>query len=214
MNATEERTMNATADAYINSVLDRMPRDTPLRSQIALELRGHIAERLEQGMELEEVLHQLGDPNRLAESYLSAVPLEKTSAGDRILAKFVDVMASLLMVAPLVLLCYFVAPANIPRVTVVLFTAIAGGCLMLCVYTVIAESSTDQTFGKRMMGLRVVTETGTRISFGQALVRQLPLIFSVIWIDALFALFTERHQRAFEMLSKTRVVRVPRPAAS
>jgi len=28
----------------------------------------------------------------------------------------------------------------------------------------------------------------------------------VFWIDVLFALFTEKHQRAFEILSKTRVV--------
>ena len=212
MNGTEER-MNATADAYINSVLDRMPRDTPLRSQIALELRGHIAERLEQGMELDEILHQLGNPERLAESYLSAVPLEPVSAGDRILAKFVDFMASVLMVSPLGVLCWFIVP-QVPRITILLVVGLAGGCLMLCVYTAIAESATDQTFGKRMMGLRVVDETGTRISFGQALVRQLPVIFSVIWIDALFALFTEKHQRAFEMLSKTRVVKAPRVLAA
>ena len=37
--------------------------------------------------------------------------------------------------------------------------------------------------------------------------RSLPLIFQVFWIDVLFALFTEKHQRAFELLSKTRVVR-------
>jgi len=32
----------------------------------------------------------------------------------------------------------------------------------------------------------------------------------VYLIDAFFALFTERHQRAFELLSKTRVVAAPR----
>jgi len=31
----------------------------------------------------------------------------------------------------------------------------------------------------------------------------------VFWIDVLFALFTERSQRAFELLSKTRVVTTP-----
>ena len=42
---------------------------------------------------------------------------------------------------------------------------------------------------------------------GQAIVRQLPMFLQVYWIDVMFALFTERSQRAFEMLSKTRVVR-------
>ncbi len=36
--------MRNTAD-YIDSVLHYMPRCTPLRQQIALELRGHFAER-------------------------------------------------------------------------------------------------------------------------------------------------------------------------
>ncbi len=40
------------------------------------------------------------------------------------------------------------------------------------------------------------------------MVRSLPSLFQVFMIDALFALFTDKHQRAFEMLSKTRVVRV------
>ena len=57
------------------------------------------------------------------------------------------------------------------------------------------------------MGLYVARETGTRISFGQAVVRQLPVFLQIFLIDALFALFTERHQRAFEMLSRTRTVR-------
>jgi len=197
--------MNTSAESYIQSVLDRMPRDTPLREQIATELRGHVAERLEAGLALEEVLHQLGDPQKLAESYLSAVPLVPVSAGDRIAAKAVDGFLSVLVLTPLMYLCTKLLP-GFPLITMVLIVGLAGGCLLLGVYTAIAESSSDQTIGKRWMGMRVVSETGTRISFGQALVRQLPMVFSVIWVDALFALFTERHQRAFEMLSRTRVV--------
>ena len=53
----------------------------------------------------------------------------------------------------------------------------------------------------------MVTEAGARISTGQAIVRNLPWMLEVFWIDALFALFTDRKQRAFELLSKTRVVR-------
>lgn len=201
--------MTRTADAYIASVLDLMPRDTPLREQIALELRGHIAERLEQGVELEEILHQLGDPEKLAESYLTAVPLETATAGQRIGAKAVDAFVVLMALTPVIWLCTRIAPPEFPRLTLVLVMGLVGGCLLLGLYTVIAESTSDQTFGKRLMGSRVVRESGARISFGQALVRQLPIVFQVIWIDALFALFTERGQRAFEMLSKTRVVQVP-----
>ena len=70
-----------------------------------------------------------------------------------------------------------------------------------------AEARYSRTPGKKMLGLYVVRESGARISFGQAMVRQLPAFLNILFIDALFALFTERHQRAFELLSRTRTVR-------
>ena len=65
-----------TVDAYIDQVLNLLPRGTPLRDQIALELRSIIAERLNAGQTDADVLRQLGDPKQLAESYLSSVRLE------------------------------------------------------------------------------------------------------------------------------------------
>ena len=58
------------------------------------------------------------------------------------------------------------------------------------------------------MGIHVVRESGARISLGQALLRQLPFFGQFFFIDALFALFTGRSQRAFEMLTRTRAVSV------
>ena len=75
--------MTITADDFVNRVLAAMPTATPRRDQIAMELRGHISERLASGQSLQEVLDQLGDPVALAESYLSAVPL---IAGDCLVA--------------------------------------------------------------------------------------------------------------------------------
>jgi uncharacterized RDD family membrane protein YckC len=85
--------------------------------------------------------------------------------------------------------------------------AIVGGSVAFAVYQITAETLSGQTLGKRALNLRVVRESGARISVGQAIVRQLPLVLEVFWIDVLFALFTEKSQRAFELLSKTRVVR-------
>ena len=78
--------------------------------------------------------------------------------------------------------------------------------LLFGFYLAIAEWHFGETLGKHLFGLRVVRESGARIGFGQALVRQLPMWLEIFWIDVLFALFTERKQRAFELLSKTRVV--------
>jgi uncharacterized RDD family membrane protein YckC len=74
-------------------------------------------------------------------------------------------------------------------------------------YFAIAEHIWGRTIRKRLFNLRVVRESGGRISFGQSVVRQLPSFLQVWMIDVLFALFTDKSQRAFEMLSKTRCVR-------
>jgi uncharacterized RDD family membrane protein YckC len=194
-------------DDYVGSVLDYMPSATPNRSQIATELRGHIAERMAQGQSLDDVVRQLGDPVRLAESYLSAVPLLSAPFGRRALAKIVDMAGAAAVMVPVAWLVTrgfgLSLEATFP---IVLAACLIGGSLLFAVGTVMAEYAAGQTPGKRLFGIRVVRESGAAISVGQALVRQLPMFLQVFWIDAMFALFTENSQRAFEMLSKTRTV--------
>ena len=197
-----------TADDYINSVLDQLPQGTPLGPQIGMELRAHIAERLEHGGSVDDVLRQLGDPVTLADSYLAAEPLVAPDLGDRTAAKLVDALAALVVVLPVAWFVSWMVPGPPQYTAVAVFVAICG-CFFLGVATAFVEYASGQTPGKRLFGLRVVTESGRRIGAGQATVRQLPILLSVIWVDALFALFTERRQRAFELLSKTRVVVIP-----
>ncbi len=197
--------MTTTADFFINRVLDEMPSSTPRRQQIALELRGHIEERLAAGLPLDEVLHQLGDPRSLAESYLSAVPLVAGSFWARAVARVVDYVVSVAVVAPFGVAVWFTSDSKLFPLW--LFAYIFTASLMIAAYPIVAEYRYGKTWGKHLMGLRVVRESGARISLGQSIVRQLPVFLQVIWIDALFALFTDKSQRAFELLSKTRVVR-------
>ena len=65
------------------------------------------------------------------------------------------------------------------------------------------------TVGKRLMKIRVVSEDGGPISLGAAFIRRLPFYFELIWLDGIFALFTEKKQRAFDIVAKTLVVREP-----
>ena len=201
--------MTTPADAYIKHVLDMMPRAMPARSQIAMELRAHIAERLSQGHAIDQVLEQLGDPVKLANSYLAAEPLVPAAPGARFAAKAIDFVVMSVLAAPLTWRAcagQFIPPSAL--IFGMIIWTVVFSCVLLSIYTVIAEYAAGQTIGKRALGLTVVRESGLRIGLGQAVVRQLPLIFSVIWIDALFALFTEKRQRAFELLSKTRTVRM------
>jgi len=188
--------------SYIDRVITQLPQDAALRQQVAMELRSHIAERVEHGNSVEEALRQLGDPQTLAESYLAAVPLVAVSFGRRAAAKLLDVLAFLIVCVPIVLLLWW-------RFELVVGMIVGGFLLALSAfYPLLAEYRFGKTLGKHWLGLRVVRESGARISFGQSVVRQLPLFLEVFWIDVLFALFTDKHQRAFELLSKTRVVLV------
>jgi len=195
-----------TADEYINTVLQMLPATMPQRTQIAAELRSHIAERVAHGHSLDEVLRQLGDPVTLANSYLEAEPLVSAPFGARVVAKIVDTIGVLAVMCPTAwLFSQFVPPWWRPLMWIGLL--VIGSSLLFGIYTMASEYRRGETIGKHLQGLRVVSETGARISLGQAIVRQLPMFLQVYWIDAMFALFTDKSQRAFEMLSKTRVVR-------
>lgn len=185
---------------YVSQVLARLPRVPALQSQVAMELRSHIAERVEHGQTVTVAIAQLGDPVTLAESYLAAIPLLPATFWRRGAAKILDFVAFVCACLPVVWLVWRVAPYEISLLVIVLI--LLGGSL----YPLVAEYIWGETLGKHLLGLRVVRESGGRISFGQSVVRQLPMVLQVFWIDVLFALFTEKHQRAFEVLSKTRVV--------
>lgn len=193
-------------ERYISRVLDQLPRNTPRREQIATELRGHIAERAASGMPETDILRQLGDPVSLAESYLSAVPMTRASFVRRALAKLIDVAVAAIALVPPTAVLWMALPPEIAWWAPIF--AIVMVSLLFAAYTMIGERQLGQTLGKYLLGLRVVRESGARISLGQAIVRQLPMVLEVFAIDILFALFTERHQRAFELLSRTRVVNV------
>jgi uncharacterized RDD family membrane protein YckC len=194
-----------TADLYIERVLDTLPR-AAWREQIVRELRGHFAERQAAGLPENEVLRQLGDPVTLAESYLAAIPLVSGSFGARAAAKVIDALAVVVVTVPGPLLLWQALPPELGPIAMLAGVILASWVFALSI--VVAEAKLGQTLGKYLLGLRVVRESGARISVGQAVVRQLPLFLEVFAIDVLFALFTDKSQRAFELLSKTRVVRV------
>jgi uncharacterized RDD family membrane protein YckC len=194
-------------DVYIQQVLSHILRG-PVRDQIEAEIRGHIADRVERGSSVEDAVRQLGDPRALAESYLSAVPMRKPPHVRRLMAKVVDTVLVLLLPC-LVFVVWWTTSAHKESPVWIAFAAAYLLTLSISLwYPILAEYLSGQTLGKRMFGLQVVTEKGARIGIGQAIVRYLPVLLQVATVDALFALFTDRRQRAFEMLTKTRVVDV------
>jgi uncharacterized RDD family membrane protein YckC len=204
-------------DTYVDDVLSYVPQGAS-RSRIEMDLRAHIAERVEQGQPVDEAIRQFGDARMLAESYLMAVPLENATFLDRTIAKLIDFGVVISCSFGLIWSVWWLLNTTrlaetYPSMAVLLVpVCVLTFVLLLPAYFIVTEYVTDQTLGKRVLGLRVVRESGTRITLGQSFVRQIPLAASIFLLDALFALFTDKNQRAFELISKTRVVEVdPEP---
>src|SRR5262245_12848312 len=134
-----------------------MPAGMPSRAQIAAELRSHIAERLAHGHPLEEVLRKLGDPSKLAGSYLAVEPLTSGAFGDRVAAKLIDGLCLLIVIVPGGWLLSLLASPGF-RPLIFLCVTVIGGAISFGVYTMVAEYTQGTTIGKRMRGLRVVAE--------------------------------------------------------
>lgn len=193
-------------DDYIDRVLSFVP-DGEQRQRIDLDLRSRVARG--------EDASRFADPRQVAESYLAAVPLVSAPFFSRVAAALIDIPSVILSGFGL----FYVSWKLVSRGDQSFIAAILSGnpvamalgfAALICMsplYYVVLESTTTQTVGKWLLGLRVVRESGAKISVGQAIVRQIPLFFSFYVLDALFALFTEKKQRAFELISKTRVVR-------
>jgi len=199
-----------TGNLYVQSVIDHIPEGLPLRDQVAMELRAHIAERTANGQPLEEIQRQLGDPRRLAESYLASVPLTPAPIFARLAAKIIDAGIIGLIAAGIAAVSYLAWRSKVLGgvfywlLPIYIISAVLG----FVGYTIFAEYHFGRTIGKKLLGIRVVRENGTRISLGQAFLRQLPFFGQFFFIDALFVPFTEKRQRAFELITKTRAVAV------
>lgn len=198
------------AEDYIDEVIGCVP-PGPQRQRIEMELRA----RLDPQVTLEQAIARYGHPRDVAEFYLASAPLESAPFFRRLVAAMIDIPS---VIATGVLFFYFawkligfgsqsfigaILVGN-PLAIVLCFATLI---LMSPMYYIVSETWTSQTVGKALMGLRTVSESGVKITVGQAIVRQIPLVFGFYFFDGLFALFTRRKQRLFELISKTRVVK-------
>lgn len=83
------------------------------------------------------------------------------------------------------------------------------GTFLLTAYFVILESSSlSATFGKKIMGIYVITENGDKLSIGKAIIRNLARqLSSIFFIGYIMALFTEKTQTLHDKIAKTLVVK-------
>jgi uncharacterized RDD family membrane protein YckC len=104
-------------------------------------------------------------------------------------------------------------PGTAALVTGIFFGISGVIALLTLIYFAAFESSSCQgTPGKMAMGLIVTNEDGSRVSFGQALGRNLGKIISglILCIGYMLAGWTERRQALHDIMARCLVVRKPR----
>lgn len=202
------------------------------RAALSAEFAEHLQEADAAG-ELGSTLDRLGPPRDAAKAFAAGRELRPAPLLRRITAFLIDcAIPALVAIAVVGIATALSASEDADNSVVDFFNDLAnerapiwGGLQVLAAAAIgfavvwwfagltIMEWRYGRTPGKAITGLRVVTEEGTALSFGQAVVRRLTLVFSgpLQIIDWAFALFDPRRQRAVEKLAHTLVIKDEAP---
>jgi uncharacterized RDD family membrane protein YckC len=207
------------ADQYVRKVMELIYAPEKERAQIQADLQSHLQEGMAGGEDMKALVERMGDPREVAGEFMSAVPLVYAGFWRRTAAFLVDMLVILLLgglAAGLTVLMANSVPQHpdgiidniIGGVLILVLLVSANACIaMLLAYFPVLEGRFGQTLGKRLFGLYVRSEDGLPADYGQIILRRLSFYFEILPIDALFIPFTAKHQRGFDILAKTIVVR-------
>ena len=198
-------------DRYINDVLRRIFASEADRRLLESDLEAHFGDGEAAGETEAVIIARLGSPEEVAASFVAG--LETRSAGFwiRVFAFATDVAAMMWLTLPLLggamlLGAHHGDPPNLLFLAFLVPLAMWAIALGIFYFPVL-EHHFGKTLGKHLLGLRVLSESRTRVTLGQAFLRRLSVYFEFLVLDALFVPFTEKKQRAFDMVAKTIVVR-------
>jgi uncharacterized RDD family membrane protein YckC len=207
------------ADQYVQKVMDLIYAPEEDRKRIQADLRAHLQDGMAGGEDMKALVERMGDPREVAAEFMSTVPMVYAGFWRRVLAFLIDLFVILLfagLAAVLTVVLSNVVPQhpgglweNVLGGAIVLLVLIsANACIaMILLYFPLLEGRFGQTLGKRLLGLRVRSEDGLPASYVQTFLRRLSFYFEIFPFEALFLPFHPKHQRWFDILAKTVVVR-------
>ncbi len=205
-------------DRYVREVLQFIHATPSQRARIEADLRAHLAEAVASGESPEAAIRRLGTPQQVAGEFMASVPLHYAGFGVRLGAFLID-LALILALSASALVSAALLANFVPRepqgggylvgaifILAALALALAVPALFI-LYFPIMEGRFGQTLGKRLLHLWVLKENGLPIGFREAFLRRLPFYFEFAPIDALFIPFTQKRQRAFDIVARTIVAK-------
>ena len=202
----------STMERYVRQVLDSIFASGDDKDRLEKDLRAHFEEGREAGDPDATIIQRMGPPEEVASSFMETIEPHYAGFWIRVLAFCSDVGAIATLTLPL--FCVFLIwqpeeSTHGPDLVFLLFLIPIGlWTLALWIfYFPVLEHRVGKTLGKHLLGLRVQTETRTRIGLGRAFLRRLSFYFEFLVLDALFIPFTEKKQRAFDIVARTLVLR-------
>jgi uncharacterized RDD family membrane protein YckC len=203
------------AERYIDDVLSHVFAVPEDRQRLEADLRSHFTEGEAEGRTPRQVIEGLGTAEEVAAAFNAERELRYASFWQRLVAFFGDAGLLMCLVVPVLTLGLMAGVVGEEPGGVAVVWLIPFGLLFLAIlglgifYFPLLEAHYGKTLGKRLMRLRVVRENGSPIGLGQAFVRRLSFYFDMLWIDALFVFFTDKNQRALDIVAKTVVAQEP-----
>lgn len=200
------------SEQYIREVSRHLLASEEDRERFAQDLRAHFAEDAGRGNSASETINRLGSPPEVAASFNAELELRYAGFLRRFSAFLFDfALALVLMIPAAALLALSDGNSNLNGL---LFTVAVALSILIVIgfsifYFPLLEGRFGRTFGKQLMRIRVIDEGGGPAGFGQAFLRRISLWLEILVIDALFIPFTERKQRAFDIVARTVVVEEP-----
>lgn len=211
--------MSSAIEAYVHDVGERIAPTGAGRGRIESDVRSHLVESVADGASEAQAIARMGPAADVAGAYLEGVDLVAAPWTRRLGAFLLDMGLGTTLVSSLVLIAMVAvgpdADAVSLPVTIALGLTAAAVAVLALLYFPLMEALFGQTVGKRVFGMGVAREDGSRVGLGAAIVRRIPLVFDFWPIDCLFVFFTARRQRAFDMVARTVVIEGgrSRPAA-
>ena len=202
-------------DRYIEDVLRHVFATPEDRERLETDLRSHFAAGEAEGRAPREIIDGLGLPAEVAAAFNAERDIEYAGFWQRLVAFIGDFGLLTWFTVPVLALGFLMGVVGEEPGEVAIIWFVLCGLLFLALmgiwifYFPLLEAHSGKTLGKHLMRIRVVRENGAPIGLGQAFVRRLSLFFEMLWIDALFIPFTDKRQRALDIIAKTVVAREP-----
>ena len=202
-------------DRYIHDVMACVFAAPAERARFEEDLRAHFADAEARGESPARIIEDMGRPGDVAAAFNAEREIRHASFWQRLVAFAGDAGVMLaLCLAPLGLVLRVVGPLQpdeTPSAGGLVVLAVAGCAVLgvMLLYFPLLEWRFGKTFGKHLLRIRVVDEAGGPISLGQAWLRRLSYYFEMLVVDALFIPFTDKRQRALDIVAKTIVACEP-----